>query len=305
MTFADAISLYLAACAARGLSPRTVQWYAEQLTCFLRWLEAGGVNGSAWASATVIDHYLASEAARVSPSTVHAHYRALSAFFRWLMARGLLAADPLATVPPPKVPRRQPRRTSLEEYDRLLAAIPVDTWIDLRDRLAIAVLFLAGLRAGEVVGLSVEDFDLAARLLVVRAGKGGDDRLVPLLPAVARSFVEYTLARPPWPSGALMLAADGGALQPAGILTANGLRQMLRRRCEAAGLRYLNPHAFRHGLATRLLNAGGDMALVQRVLGHKTIATTAEVYAVWLTDGLIDQFSAVMERSERRKKKST
>lgn len=305
MTFDEAIQMFLAACAARGLSPRTVSWYGDQLAGFLRWLTASGINGSAWCRAEVIERYLAEEAGRVSPSTVHAHYRSLSVFFGWLKERGLLVESPLALVKPPRVPKHSPRRSTLEEYDALLASIPQESWIDLRDRLALSLLFLCGLRVSEAAALRADDFDLAARLLIVRHGKGGDERLVPMLPAVAQAFVAYAMVRPPWSSGHLMIGASGGSLSPAGLLTANGIRQMLRRRCAKAGVRYLNPHSFRHGLAMLMLNSGGDMSLVQKVLGHKAITTTAAVYAQWLTDGMIEQFERVMERSDRRKRKST
>lgn len=305
LTFDEAITTFLAAWMARGRSARTVTWYGDQLRGFVAWLAGQGINGSAWCRAEVIERYLAEEAGRVSPATVHARYRALHVFFAFLVERRLLAESPMAPIKPPKVPKHSPRRTSLEEYDTLLESIPQESWIDLRDRLALNVLFLCGLRVSEVAALTAADFDIGNTLVIVRRGKGGDERLVPLLPPVAQAFVAYILVRPAWTSPHLMLAASGGALQPAGVLKANGIRLMLRRRCKAAGLDYLNPHSFRHGLAMRMLNAGADMSLVQKVLGHKAITTTATVYAQWLTEGMVEQFAAVMERSSRRKRKST
>ena len=70
---------------------------------------------------------------------------------------------------------------------------------------------------------------------------------------------------------------------------------MVRRRCKTAGLRVLNPHSFRHGLAMMLLNKGGDMSLVQKVLGHSQISTTARFYAEWLNDGMAREFTEKMK----------
>mgnify|MGYP001381370907 CR=1 FL=1 len=118
---------------------------------------------------------------------------------------------------------------------------------------------------------------------------------MPLLPVVCRSFVEYLYARPAWRDDSLMLSSDvQGCVR--GVLLPNGLRLMLRRRCEAAGVRYLNPHSFRHGLAVYLLNNGGDMSLVQRILGHSSIQTTALHYAEWVTEGLTKEFGNRMGR---------
>ena len=113
---------------------------------------------------------------------------------------------------------------------------------------------------------------------------------------MARSLRPFLLLHPGLPGRALMASADGGGAGPDGRLTVSGLRQMLERRCAAAGLAYLNPHSFRHGLAMRLLNRGADMSLVQAILGHSRIATTQQFYARWLVSGLKTQYTEVMGR---------
>lgn len=118
------------------------------------------------------------------------------------------------------------------------------------------------------------------------------------MPSVIRSFLEYIYARPLSDTDKVFLSADG-MLAPRDVLTPNGLRQMVRRRCAAAGIEYRNPHAFRHGLAIYILNNGGDISLVKRILGHSHIQTT-EIYARWMTDGMIQAFSEVVERSDKK-----
>lgn len=294
MTVDHLLSLFLAGHASAGHSASTIGWYEYEIRRFLAWLQANQFRNGNWLRPEVIEAYLAD--ARESgnaPATVAGHYRALKGFFAWLRQRGYIESSPLEAVQPPKVPRTQPRRAALDEYARLLDSIPQGTWIELRDRLIISTLFLCGLRRQECASLIASDFRTSEHLLIVRHGKGGHDRFVPMLPAVERALVAYLWLRPHTSTGALLLAANGAG-KPTGPMSSSAIYQMLRRRCHAAGLRNLNPHAFRHGLAMHLLNQGGDMSLVQKVLGHAQIATTAKHYAEWLTEGMLREFATKM-----------
>lgn len=283
----EAVKLFITSKTSAGLSQATLVWYQLNLDAFLRWFGAR----EHWPVAADIEAFQASERAKLKPISLAGRYRALNVFFGWCMERELIDANPMAKVKRPKVAKHKPRSVTIEDFDRLLSSVSADQWIGLRDRLAINVMFLCGLRVSEVAGLIVGDFRLTEGVLLVRNGKGGDDRPVPLLPAVAKAFVEYIYARPASEQNYVFVsAADDQPLKP------NGLRLMLRRRCKAAGIPYMNPHSFRHGLAIYLLNQGGDMSLVQKVLGHARIQTTAEHYAKWLTTGMVEKFSEVMNR---------
>lgn len=300
MRFEEALGLFLAAKQGNGLSAKTIDWYRAQIEAFVAWLTAQNVRGADWLRPETLDRFLAAERGRISAATVAARYRALKNFFAWLEERGFLPAghSPLRKLRQPKVPTTQPRQATTAEIRTLIDSIPQGSWLDLRDRLILRVLEFCGLRAAEVTSLWVGDIDVANELLLVRAGKGGDDRLVPMMGVVGRAYAAYLLCRPPWAGPELMLSADGSHLNAAGVLTVSGLRQMLKRRCAAAGVRYLNPHSFRHGLAIRLLNAGADMSLVQEVLGHSRIQTTQERYAKWQVEGLKLHYQAVMGRTD-------
>jgi integrase/recombinase XerC len=290
----ELLVMYLDSHASAGHSAGTIGWYRYELQRFFAWLQACGLHRSDWLQLAVVERYLASSReAGNAPATVAGHWRALRGFFGWLAERGYIAASPLAGAKPPKVPKKAPRRAVLGEYLQLLESIPEGDWIDLRDRLIISTLFLCGVRLGECAKLTSADYRTSEHLLRVREGKGGHERLVPLLPAVERSYVAYLFVCPPWAAGPLFLSANG-AREPRGVILANGIRQMLRRRCRRAGLRMLNPHSFRHGLAMHLLNSGGDMSLVQKVLGHAQITTTARHYAEWLTEGMLREFTEKM-----------
>lgn len=294
MSVHDLLDLYLQALAALNRSHRTIRWYEDQVRRFLAWLAATNRHNGNWLQRPVIEAYLsASRTAGNEPATVAGHYRALRGFFAFLVERNFIDASPMVGMKPPHVPRKEPRRTQLEEYLSLLDSIPSVTWLDNRDRLIIATLFLCGIRLGECARLTAADFRTTEHLLRVD-GKTGV-RLVPLLPAVERAFVAYLYCRPASAVPQLFLAANGAGRERATALQEKGIYQMLRRRCHRAGVRHLNPHSFRHGLAMLLLNKGGDMSMVQRVLGHSNISTTAKHYANWLTEGLVDEFSARMK----------
>jgi integrase/recombinase XerC len=300
MSIDELLRMFLAAHAAANHSPRTIEWYRAEVMRFFAWLRANNLHNGNWLRPQVIELYLASDRADEaagrkgnSPFTIAGHWRALKGFFGWLVEREYIDRSPIDKVPQPKTPDHEPRRVALEDYLLLLDSIPQGDWIDLRDRLIVTTFFLCGLRREECAGLEAKHYRTGEHLLRVR-GKGDKDRLVPLLPAVERAFVVYLFARPAWPDARLLLAANGAG-KPNGVISGGGIYQMLRRRSQAAGLATLNPHAFRHGLAMYLLNEGGDMSLVQKVLGHSQIATTAKHYAQWLTQGMMREFAEKMK----------
>lgn len=296
MSVDDLLDQFLAEHVAAGHSPKTVDWYEAEVKRFLRWLLANQLQNGNWLKPEVVVRYLA-ESRKLdhnAPATVAGHYRGLHGFFAWLVQSEYIDESPLAKIPPPKVPKKEPRRAELSEYDHLLESIPQRRWIDLRDRLVINTLFLCGLRLSECAKLTAADFRTAEHLLLVREGKGGHQRLVPLLPAIEKAFVHYLYVRPELPGVEALFLSANGAGRAVGPIQPGGIRQMLRRRCRKAEQRVLNPHSFRHGLAMHLLNQGGDMSLVQKVLGHSQISTTAKHYAEWLTDGMLREFSEKM-----------
>ena len=292
MSVENLLTLFCQSLTARNLSAKTVQWYREEVNRFLCWLRDHQLQNGNWLRADIIEAYLTHCRQSCAPATVASRYRALVGFFGWLVRRNYIAVSPMADVTPPKVPRTEPKRTAVEQYVHLLDSIPAGDWIDLRDRLIVTTLFLTGIRLGECTHLQPDDYRLAEHLLKVN-GKTGV-RLVPMIPPVERAFVAFLYMRPASASPYLLLAANGARNPKTEPLTEDGIYQMLRRRCRRAGLKMLNPHSFRHGLAMHLLNVGGDMSLVQKVLGHAQIGTTARYYAEWLTEGLVSEFSTKM-----------
>jgi len=280
---------FLTAKRARGLSERTIGWYRDQITVYLDWLS----DADAWDQIETIEAYLADQRApekKLAANTVAARYRALKIWFRWLTKRKRCwPVSPMAEMERPHVPRVVVAHVTPAEFRRLYDAVAGDSWIDYRDRCILSLLFWSGLRLSEAINLHLADVDAAARLITVRRGKGNKDRIVPCAPELGPQLLAYLMARPPWQGRELFISNDGaGGVR--GVLTANGLRQMLRRRCRQAGLRYMHPHAFRHGFAMAFLNAGMPMSAISNALGHSSEQVTASIYAHWLTEGLSREY---------------
>lgn len=286
------IQTFCSSRAAVGRRPATVDWYRRHLVQFELWsgltlLEARTED---------LERFLAARRADgLKPSSIACLYRALRAYYAWAVRRSLLQRSPLELVDPPRVPRSPSRRATLDQYESLVAACHGDDWVAVRDRLLLMLGFFSGLRVAELVGLEVQDLDPLHGILTVRSGKGGDARLVPMHPDVRPILLDYLYTRPGWPGPELFLASDG-ARGARGPLTHWGVRQMLERRCAAAGLPRLNPHSLRHGFATTLLNAGASLASISKMMGHSSTRLTESIYATWLEEGLTREYKSALKR---------
>ena len=303
MTLTEALERFLTAKADR--SPRTLDWYREQVRSFFAWLEESGWNNRQWLESSTIDRYLADQRRGHSPNTVHARYRALHAFFAWLVKRELLPAEmnPMAKVDPPERPRNpKKRRVEQAEYEQLYASITGDTWVASRDRALLLILFWSGLRVSEAVALTIQDINMERNEIYVTKGKGDKSRIAPCTPELRAVLLEYLMSRPMWHGPELWLNSDGanGLRQSNPILHAEGVRQMLIRRCRRANVEYRNPHAFRHGFAVEMLNAGADISAISAMMGHSSVKVTEAEYAFWLDHGIRREY----EEAYRKMKKS-
>ena len=295
-SFSAVVRMHRDSSLARGLSSATVRWYDAQLGAFDQWRRENGFP-DVLPDAATIEQFIAAEHARgLRPRSVHARYRALGAILNFAQRRRMLdqGDNPLAVMEAPRIPRERPRHVDLDVMRRLLNAAGGDSWLDQRDRLIFLLLFYCGLRVGELVALRVADIDVAKGELFVRRGKGAKPRMVPLAPDVRRALVPYIYARP---STSEWLLVAGTARMKAGkTLTSDGVRSMLRRRCEQAGIESWNAHAFRHGCAMFLRNTGTDLSDIAAILGHTTTQVTQMYYAFTLAPTVRRAYFAALDR---------
>jgi integrase/recombinase XerC len=280
-----AIGLWLAWLAGeRRASPHTLAAYSRDLAGFLDFLieYRGGLPTLATVAALTVRDiraYTARRAAEgIGSSSRARHLSVLRGFLRFLERRGLTASSPHGALRGPRIPRSVPKPLSIVDAAELVEA-PADLvasgWQAKRDIAVMTLLYGCGLRISEALALKRRSAPFPEQLMI--AGKGGKQRLVPVLPAVRQAIAEY-LAVCPYPlagDGPLFVAARGGPLGP---------REVQRRMMElrrALGLpETVTPHALRHSFATHLLGGGGDLRAIQELLGHASLSTTQRYTAV-------------------------
>lgn len=269
--------------AVKGASPRTSAAYATDLRRFLGFLAGyrGGAEGVAAlgsVSQTDLRAWMAHERDRGLGARSLA--RALSSvrnFMRWLADREEIDPTVVLSARGPKYLRKLPRPLSVDGAAEVIEDMGAarEGWIGARDLAVATLLYACGLRISEALGLTGAASPLPDVLRIT--GKGGKERLVPVLPA-ARDAVAAYVALCPWPmtrDEPLFRGARGGALNP----------RLIARAMEEARLRLglpatATPHALRHSFATHLLSAGGDLRAIQELLGHASLSTTQAYTAV-------------------------
>ena len=199
----------------------------------------------------------------------------LRSFCEWLVLEGVLKDNPCDKVDSPKLGQYLPSVLSVDEVEAIIGAVDTSTWMGLRDRALLEVLYGCGLRVSEAVGLKVSCVFLKEGFVRV-IGKGNKERLVPLGEMAVEAVVAYLDVRPEpadaESSDAMFLNRYGRPLSRVSMFT------MIKRQALAAGIaKEISPHTFRHTFATHLLEHGADLRVVQEMLGHESISTT-EIY---------------------------
>ncbi|HUY90387.1 MAG TPA: tyrosine recombinase XerC [Pirellulales bacterium] len=207
-------------------------------------------------------------------ATIARRLASLRSFFRFGQREGWTKANPAKPLRNPRKSRSLPHFLSSAELGKLLSAPPADQASGLRDRAILEVLYSAGLRVSELVGLNEGDLDLAGGIARVR-GKGKRERLSPIGSFAAQAlkawFAERRLSpkEPPGPSAPIFVNRNGRRL------TTRSVGRMLEKYLAITGLdRRTTPHTLRHSFATHLLDGGADIRSVQELLGHKSLVTT-------------------------------
>jgi integrase/recombinase XerC len=222
---------------------------------------------------------------------------AVRSLFRFACREGVVPANPAQGVRTPKFPKTLPRHLRPGEVEELIEAPSGDEPLVRRDRAILELLYAAGLRVSELVGLDWPDVDLSSRVLRVM-GKGSKERMVPFgRPAAAalRRWLEV------WEG--VRDAMDGGEpvfLNRQGTrLTDRSVRRVIDRWVEAAAVaRGVHPHTLRHTFATHLLENGADLRTIQELLGHSSLSTTQK-YTHLEVERLLSVYRGAHPRARR------
>jgi integrase/recombinase XerC len=257
----------------RRRSPHTVRAYIATAS---RLLDALGESD--WASLARLDspalrgHLAARRQDGIGNVSAARELSALKAFLSFARDKAGMAQATAPRLKGPRVKKGLPRPVTPDEAVNLAATVEEDAsepWIGARDRAVLLLLYGAGLRIAEALSLTGAMLPLAETLVVT--GKGGKQRMVPLLPIVRSGVADY-LDKSPWPierDKALFRGAKGGALSQGMVQKAVARARVTLGLPESA-----TPHALRHSFATHLLGAGADLRSLQELLGHASLSST-------------------------------
>jgi integrase/recombinase XerD len=292
----DSFLNYLAV--ERGLSSNTLDAYFNDLTGLIEFLEDGG-GPRRWADvgASDISAFVDDLDERgYARSTRARKIAALKSMFRFLREEGLVEDNPTEALRSPRSGRTLPKALSIEQIDLMMAAIYEDeTPEGIRDAAMLEVLYAAGLRVSELVGLDIRDVDLEAGSIRC-VGKGSKERVVPVHAQALESVNTYLdTVRPVYErqsnAQALFLNRNGRRL------TRQGFWLRLKRIARAAGIpEDITPHTLRHSFATHMLRGGASLRHVQEMLGHASIATT-QIYTHLTSEHVREEYDRAFPRA--------
>ena len=283
----------------RNASPHTVSAYDSDLSQFIafaaehlqieprslepRHLELGTIR------AFMADLYRQGHAR----TSVARKLSAMRAFGRYLRREGFIEGDPAGLVVSPRKEHKVPAHLSVGEMEKLLDVPDTSQPLGRRDRAILELFYASGLRLSELVGLDVEDVNLAARIVRVM-GKGAKERQVPFNTTTERVLRAWYKDRAALAnSTALFVNARGGRL------TGRSVQRLVARCMSSCSTRFgISPHALRHSFATHLLERGADLRAIQELLGHVQLSTTQRYTHVNAAQ-LLDVYRKAHPRAKR------
>lgn len=279
-----AATRFLASLRARNASKNTIASYGRDLGLFVSHFSSDQRQAPSVGRVTrlMIREFMAEGRSKgLSPATLARRLAALRGFFDYLVLEEGFPNNPARSLAAPKVSQKLPPVMSAEDTNRIINAVQFDSERDrfedkvVRDRLIFELLYGAGLRVSELVGLNLNDIDRAERWIDVR-GKGRKERQVPYGARADEALERYLKVREnleaPRTEKALFLHRWGGKLRR---LTTRSVGLIVKKYARLlSGDPSLHPHSLRHAFATHLLSEGADLRAIQELLGHASLSTT-------------------------------
>lgn len=263
-----AIVEFLASLSARHYSPATVDTYTFDLRHLL--VRVGEVAPASLTSHDIRRALAGLHSQGLKAKTLARTLSAWRSFFNFLARQNVLQANPCLGLRPPKSEKKLPNAPSVDAMAHLLEAEPDDVWA-VRDQAMFELMYSAGLRRAELIGLDIGGLDLAAGEVTV-TGKGSRTRVVPVGKPALAAVRNWLSLRPDVARGdteALFVGARGARISA--TVLALALKQMALRQGITA---HMHPHALRHAFASHVLQSSGDLRAVQEMLGHASLSTT-------------------------------
>jgi len=258
----------------RGLSDRTREAYAADLTGLAAFLAGSGIlSANAVARDHVVDYLESLRGRGLSVSSISRQLVAIKVFFAYLLREGLVATNVTAVMDSPRLWKVLPDMLSMSEVEQLLAAPAGDSLVAVRDRALLEVFYATGMRVSELCDIKLDDLHFEEGYIRC-IGKGRKVRVIPCGRAAQAAVDRYLLTVRPTlekqgASRVMFLTVRGGAF------TRQRLWQIVQEYTRLAGIsKAVSPHTLRHSFASHLLENGAPLRVIQEMLGHADIATT-------------------------------
>ena len=281
----DALARWLEAeRALKGAAENTITAYTNDVADFLAFMtvhkgETQGLRPLAEIGVGDMRAWMAhTRGGDVGPRSLARKLSAVKSFYRWLSEREGFEPTAVLATRSPKFQRKLPRPLSEDAARAMIDTVDLQSqtpWISARDQAVVTLPYGCGLRISEALSLTWDALPLGDALRIT--GKGGKERIVPVLPAARAAVAEYARLCPVPGAGdaPLFLGARGGKLSPRIVQ-----KVVAQARMQLGLQSTATPHAMRHSFATHLLNAGGDLRAIQELLGHASLSTTQAYTAV-------------------------
>ena len=285
----------------RGRAPRTCEAYRRDLSGYCEVLASRGRSPETAEEEDVLAHLRHLQSRGMAPASVKRTMTAVRTFHQFLVVDGLRDDDPCSHVEIPRVPTGVPKALSEAEVDAILDAMNGVDRVSRRDRAMLEVLYGTGMRISELVGMSLNDVDMAESIVRV-LGKGQKERILPVGRCAHEALTAWLV-----PAGRGEMEPERWASQHdqeavwlnqrGRRLSRQGAWGVVKKRAQQVGLgAKVSPHVFRHSCATHMLDHGADIRAVQELLGHASISTT-QVYTMVSKEKLWEAYRAAHPRA--------
>ncbi len=278
-------------------SQYTVKSYKRDLNCLSTYCESKSISLWTDLKQTDIRSYMASRHRQgLSSTSLQRELSAIRSFFNFLLKNQLTDNNPGQYIKAPKKTRKLPKTLDVDQIKSLLEA-GTNSTIEIRDLAMFELFYSSGIRLSELAQLNLTDIDLTDKTLMVRSGKGGKSRILPIgskAVAAINTWLEHRIKSITSTETALFISTRGTRLGQRSI------ELRLKQWCKKKGIaENIHPHMLRHSFATHLLESSQDLRAVQELLGHSNISTT-QIYTHLDFQHLADVYDSAHPRAKRK-----
>jgi integrase/recombinase XerC len=278
-------------------SQYTVKSYKRDLNCLSTYCESKSISLWTDLKQTNIRSYMASRHHQgLSSTSLQRELSAIRSFFNFLLKNQLTDNNPVQYIKAPKKPRKLPKTLDVDQIKSLLEA-GTNSTIEIRDLAMFELFYSSGIRLSELAQLNLTDIDLTDKSLIVRSGKGGKSRMLPIgskAVVAINTWLEHRIKSATSTETALFISTRGTRLGQRSI------ELRLKQWCKKKGIaEHIHPHMLRHSFATHLLESSQDLRAVQELLGHSNISTT-QIYTHLDFQHLADVYDKAHPRAKRK-----